>query len=130
MKKEKTKTLIEKEEKVLKKEWKNILFNFIIILLSLLIIIAFYKFTKVTTILLAVLSIIGLLKWNSKLTWVIYLFFGAIFLIGELIMSNYGIWTYNVETISSVPLWLFFLWGLTATFIYETIIEMKKMRIK
>jgi hypothetical protein len=124
------KKVIIKEEKVLKREWKNILFNFLTIFLSLLIVILFFKKPLLTTLFLAAVAILGLLKWKSQLTLIIFLFFGIIFGIGEIIVSNYEVWTYGVKDLGSIPIWIFILWGNTATFIYQTIIEIKKMGVK
>lgn len=125
----KLKKIINEEEKKLKREWKNIIFNFLVIILSLLIIILLYNSILVTTILLLIVSIIALAKWKSKLALFIYLFFGFIFGIGEMIITNYRVWVYNINASGNIPFWLFILWGITATFIYQTILEIKKLEV-
>ena len=127
MKKEK---FTEKEEKIIKKEWWNILFNCIFAALALLITILFYKNNLLGTILLLIISIIGLLKWKSWVTLIIFLF-GALWgPISESIAIRAGVWEYAVPNFFNVPIWLFVLWGIAAAFLYQTALEFRKLGVK
>lgn len=115
----------------LNKETKNILFNSFFAILTLMIVIFFHKNIILTTTLILIVSIIGLLKWKSKLTLVTFLI-GAIFgTISEIIViSASKAWIYSTPNILEiVPLWLFLVWGNAATFLYQTTIEIKKLKL-
>jgi hypothetical protein len=121
---------IKQELKVLKKEWKNILFNCLVALLALIITSLFYRNIILTSFLLGILSIIGLVKWKSWLTFSIFLF-GMVFgPLSEMIAINLGAWEYAVNNVKNIPLWLFLLWGLAAAFIFEIAMEIKKLGVK
>jgi len=121
---------IEKEGKIIKKEWGNILFNCIFAALALLITIFFYKNNFLATILLLIVSIISLLKWKSWATLIIFLF-GALWgPICENIAIKYGVWEYAFPNFFNVPIWLFVLWGMAAAFLYQTALEFRKLGVK
>ncbi|MCX6750940.1 MAG: hypothetical protein NTZ83_05760 [Candidatus Pacearchaeota archaeon] len=127
MKKEK---FIEKEKKVIKKEWWNILFNCIFAILALLFPILFYKNIPLTTILLLIVSIIGLLKWKSWITLVIFIFGGLFGPLCEIIATKYGVWQYTLPNFLTVPIWLFLVWAMAAAFLYQTALEFIKLGVK
>jgi len=129
MKKNK-KSLIKKERKIIKKEWNNILFNCLFAFLALLITILFFRNPILATILLSLTSLLGLIKWKSKLTLVIFLFGGLWGPICEMIAIKYGVWEYAKTGFFNIPLWLFILWGMAAAFLYETAKEINKLGIK
>ena len=114
----------------IKQEWQNIVFNLMFMIISILIVIIFYKKIILTDILLISLAIIGLIKWKSKLSIIIFIFFGIIFGVAEIFVSNFGPWKYEVWDLINIPSWLFILWGNTALFIHQTIKEMKKFGVK
>ena len=117
-------------KKKIRKEWKNIIFNGFFATLTLLIVILFHKNILLATLLLTVLAIIGFIKWKSKITIIIFLF-GAIFgATSEMIAINYGVWNYAIKNILNIPSWLFIIWGNAAAFIYQTVVELKKLGIK
>lgn len=113
-------------ENEFKVEWKNILFNFLIMFFSMFFIL-FFKTEIIVSILLLFVAIIGLVKWKSKVNVIIFLFFGLIFGFAETFISSYGAWEYRMYQIGIVPAWLFILWGITATFIYQMTLEIKKI---
>ncbi|PIN79400.1 hypothetical protein COV16_04385 [Candidatus Woesearchaeota archaeon CG10_big_fil_rev_8_21_14_0_10_34_8] len=120
---------LKKEEKRIRKEWKNIIFNLFFVLLNLFIVIIFYKKILSTTILLLILAVIGLVKWKSKLTTAIFFFgFGGAFI--EIIAIYFGVWEYSLTNFYNIPFWLFILWGNTAAFIYQTALEFRKLGVK
>ena len=117
-------------EKKLSREWKNIIFNIIFGILTLLFIVLFYNRILLTTFLLISLAVIGLFKWKSRLTFIIFIFGAIAGSIAEIIGTSNGVLTYSIPNISTIPLWLFILWGNTASFLYQTGIELKKLGIK
>jgi len=113
-----------------KKEWKNILFNCIFAILALVFPILFYKNNLLATILLLTISIIGLLKWKSWITLILFIFGGIWGPISEIIAIQYGVWEYTLPNFFSVPIWLFILWGMAAAFLYQTALEFIKLGVK
>ena len=98
---------------------KNNLFNIIFGVLTLLITILFYEKILLVAILLLALAVIALIKWNSKVTLLVFIF-GAIFgTIAEIISIRFGLWSYSITSIFEVPYWLFVVWGNAAIFIYH-----------
>ncbi|MBT3691256.1 hypothetical protein HOG16_03380 [Candidatus Woesearchaeota archaeon] len=117
-------------EKRIKKEWKNIIFNILFGVVSLLIVILFFENILLTTLLLGVVAIIGQIKWKSRLTLFVFFFFGILFGISEIIVSDYSVWEYSVSNLQNIPTWLFILWGNTAAFMQQSIKEIRKLGIK
>jgi hypothetical protein len=126
----KKKGFIEKEKKVIRKEWWSILFNCVFALLAVIFPVLFYRNILLTTILLSVVAIVGLLKWKSWVTLIIFIF-GALWgPISESIAIHYGVWQYAVSNFLNVPIWLFVLWGMAAAFLYQTALEFIKLGVK
>jgi hypothetical protein len=128
--KKKTKTK-NKESKInlWKKEEYNIIFDCVFAVLALLIIILFYDRIFLATILQILLGVVGLIKWNSKITFRIYLFSGIFGALAESLVITYArAWEYTFPNILNIPIWLFFLWGNAGAFIYEIAKEIKKLR--
>jgi hypothetical protein len=126
----KNKKFIEKEKKGFKKEWINIFFNCTFAILALLIPILFYKNNFLTISLLLVVAFIGLLKWKSWITLIMFIFGGIFGPISEIIAITYGVWKYTFPNFFSVPIWLFVLWGMAAAFLYQTALEFRKLGVK
>ena len=116
--------------KRIKKEWKNIIFNVIFAIITLLIVILFYKQILLLTILLIGLAIIGLIKWSSKLTILLFIMGGIFGTLAESIAINYGVWQYSLTNLFNVPLWLIIVWGNAAAFIYQPAVEIKTLGVK
>jgi|APSaa5957512535_1039671.scaffolds.fasta_scaffold63370_3 hypothetical protein len=114
----------------MKNKWNNIIFNFFFIISSLIIVLIFFKNILLTNALLFTITIIGLLKWKSKLSLIIFVTFGLLFGIGEIIVSSLGPWKYAITSTLTIPSWLFILWGNSALFIHQTIREIRKSGIK
>ena len=121
---------VQKETGLIRKEWKNLLFNACFAALALLMPILFYNKLYLTSITLLLVSIIGLIKWKSKLTFVIFLFGGLWGPICEMIAIRYGVWNYARPDFFNIPFWLFILWGMAAAFLFETSKEIKKLGVK
>ena len=121
-----------KLEKGLRREWKNIIFNLAFAILSLLIVIFYYQNIILTTSLLLILAIIGMIKWKSKITFILFVVGGLFGTISEMTaIYTTNVWFYALPNILNlVPLWLFILWGNTAAFLFETGKEIKKLGVK
>lgn len=130
MKKQKQTKFIEKEMKTIKKEWGNIIFNCIFAILALLFPVLFYKNIILTTILLSIVSIMGLLKWKSWTTLTIFIFGGFFGAAAEIIATKYNVWTYSVSSFLNIPIWLFIVWSMAAAFLYQTALEFIKLGVK
>jgi len=121
------------KNKFLKKitsEGKNLLFNTIFVILNVLVVVIFYKNSKLALFLLLAIAIIGLFKWKSKLTLILFILAGLFGPILESIAINVGAWEYSISEIMSVPFWLSILWGNAAALIYQTSREIKKLGVK
>jgi predicted N-acyltransferase len=124
------KNIIQKEERIFSREWKNILFNLVFATLTVIFPILFYKNIVLTAILVLIVTIAGLIKWKSKLTTAIFIF-GAVWgPVSEMICVHFGVWQYSQINFYNIPLWLFIVWGNAAAFIYQTALEFRKIGIK
>ena len=111
-------------------EIKGLIFNGIFAVLTLLIVIIFYRNILLTTLLLSILAIIALLKWKTKNTLIIFIVGGILGTTAEIIGVSFGIWSYSVANFFNIPFWLFVLWGNVAIFIYRLSNEIKKVKMK
>lgn len=90
-------------------------------LASLVLVILFYENTALLTLLLFLLSIVGLYIHHTRKFFKVFifsLFFGAI---AEIVAIHFGAWSYAVPDFAGIPYWLPFLWGfagLYLSFIY------------
>jgi len=119
-----------KIEKKLKKEWKNILFNSIIAILTILLVVLLHKNSILLTILVCIVAITGLIRWKSKITLILFILGGIGFGVVEAIVTNYNVWRYTSPDAFGIPIWLFVIWGTTCAFIYQTALEIKKLGVK
>lgn len=102
------------------------LFNIGFALSTLIIVILFYENNLLAFLLLAIISLIGLIKWRSKITLIMFMigsFFGGL---SEILAVYFGVWTYTNPNFINVPFWLFIVWGNTFAFLYQTSITIKK----
>lgn len=130
MKKIKINRVIKKEEKLVRKELYNILFNCLFAFVSLLIPILFKKYILSATLLLLSVSIIALIKWKSKITLLVFVF-GALWgPLSEMIAIYFNVWSYSNPNFFNIPFWLFLVWGNAAAFLYQTGLEIHKLGIK
>ena len=111
-------------------EIRGLIFNGIFAVLSLAIVVIFYKNIALTTLLLSALAIIALLKWRNKNTLIIFIVGGILGTIAEIIGVSFGVWNYSVANFLNVPSWLLVLWGNVAIFIYRLSNEIKKIKMK
>jgi hypothetical protein len=124
------KKTIKNETKIIRKEWKNILFNLLFAFFAVLIPSLLYENIILTTTLLVLVSLIGLFKWKSKLSLAIFLF-GAVWgPLSEMFAIHFGAWQYSTTNFYTIPIWLFIVWGDAAVFLFETAKEIKKLGVK
>ncbi|MBU0466085.1 MAG: hypothetical protein KJ718_03485 [Nanoarchaeota archaeon] len=117
------------ERKILQ-EWKNIIFNAIFAILNVLFAVLFYENILLTSTLVGIVSVGGLIKWKSKLTLLIFIFSALLGTTGEIIAVNQGVWAYSFSNFISVPFWLFLVWGNAGAFVHQTALEFKKLGVK
>jgi len=116
--------------KDLKKEWKNITFNMLFAVLTLIVVIITYKNIILTTVLVGLITIIGLIKWKSKITVALFIIMGILGTFAEVYAISKGVWVYSISDFKNIPTWLFIVWGNAAAFIYQTSLEIKKLGLK
>ena len=119
-----------KIEKWLGKEWRNVLFNSAFGIASLVVVILFFENILLSSVLLGIIATIGLIKWRSKLTLVVFLVFSILFGIVEIIFVDSGAWQFGASNVGDIPFWLFILWGNAAAFIQQTVKEIRKLGIE
>ncbi len=119
-----------KIKKSLRKEWKNIIFNALFAILTLVIVILFYKNILLTVVILIIITAIGLSKWKSILTLILFIFGGIFGALAEMISISSGAWVYTFTNFINIPSWLFIVWGNATAFIYQTALEIKKLGVK
>lgn len=107
-------------------DWIGLAFNFLFMLLSILLIVFFRENEILTFCLMLVITFIGLLKWRTKIAIAVFAFFGLLFGFAEMIIGQLEVWAYAGPSMFIAPLWLFVLWGNSALFIYHTSIALKK----
>lgn len=117
----------QKIKKRIKKEWKNIIFNTLFATISIVVVILFYKKIILTGILLSIIAIIGLIKWKSKITLILFFIGGITGAIVEMIAISFDVWEYSITNFINIPCWLFVLWGNATAFLYQTAVEIKKL---
>jgi len=103
-----------KKEKIkerIRREYKNIIFNVIFAILILALPILFYKRNILTLVLVGIITIAGLVKWKSKLTFIIFIFGAFWGSISETIAVSLGVWSYSYPDFIKIPIWLFIVWG-------------------
>ena len=107
------------------KKRKDLTFNLAFAVLTILIVVFFYKNILLATALLSIVSLIGLLKWKSKMTLMIFAIGAILGPIAEIISIHYGVWSYTSVNFFNIPLWLIPVWGNAAVFVYHISLEIK-----
>lgn len=125
---------VEQEMKINKKSfWKerwNILFDILIMVADTLVVYFFYENLILTTAFVSLISVIALIKWKSKITFLIFLVSGIIGSSLEIVIITSGAWTYNLPNFMSIPVWLIVLWGITGAALYQLAVEIKRLGVK
>ena len=112
------------------KKYENILFDIGFALATFFSVLLLYKNISLTTIILAAIAIIGLIRWKSKRTLIIFIFAGIFGTIAEIVAIKIGIWNYKITSFLSIPLWLFIVWGNAGAFIYQIAKEIKERKLE
>ena len=97
---------------------------------NVLVVILFYQKIFLTTALLTLITILGMIRWKSVRTLSIFILAGIGGTVLEVISIHFGVWQYNLTNFFNVPFWLFILWGNSAAIIYRVAIHIKERRIK
>lgn len=79
-----------------------------------------------TTFLVSLVSIFGILKWQSKTNSFVYLTGFVWGPLAESLCIYAGAWQYAYSNILNLPVWLFFVWGNAAIFLYQSGILVKR----
>ncbi len=108
----------------------NLIFNIGFGLATFIVVLLFYKNILLTTGVLAVIAIIGLVKWKSLRTLKIFIFVGIFGTLAEIVAIKIGIWDYSITKFLDVPLWLFLVWGNAGAFIHQISKEIKERKLK
>lgn len=99
--------------------FKRMIFNCLFALITILVVIFFYKKILIASLLLALTSFVWLYILNSNTSLKVFLF-GAIFgSFSEMVCIYFGVWSYTNPNFFTIPLWLFLAWGNAAVFLYE-----------
>lgn len=109
---------------------KDIAFDMAFALLTFLTVLLFYKNILLTTSLLVIIAVIGLVKWKSLRTLKIFIFAGIFGTLAEVVAIKMGIWNYGTTSFFGVPFWLFFVWANAGAFIYQIAKEIKERKLK
>lgn len=113
------------------RKWvKKYLFEIIFVLVNIFIVTIFYKNILLTTIFVFIAAIIGLVKWRSRRTFVIFIIGGLGGAIIEMICIHFGVWKYTITEFFNIPFWLFILWGNAAAIIYQVAKKIKERRME
>jgi len=107
--------------------YKNIIFNLIFALTCLFFVCWLWEKALLLTIILLIISIIGLYKWKNKETIVLFVICGIFGAVAEAATIYFGAWAYTLPGLVNIPYWLPILWGDAAVFIYRTGIEIKRI---
>ena len=107
------------------KKRKDIIFNLAFAVLTVLIAIFFYKNILLAALLLIIVSLVGLLKWKSRMTLIIFTAGAILGPIAEIVAVHYGVWSYSLINFFNIPSWLIPVWGNAAVFVYHISLEIK-----
>jgi len=113
----------------MKEDYKNIVFNVMFGLACLTAVCFLWKKAILLTIILAIMSAIGLSKWRNKETVILFFFCGIFGALTEAIAIYFNVWAYTSPSFIGIPLWLPILWGDAAIFSYQMAIEIKNFSL-
>jgi hypothetical protein len=105
-------------------------FEIIFFLANVIIVSFLYRNIALTSILLFIITLVGLAKWKSMRTLLIFIFGGIIGTLAEMVAIYFGVWSYSITNILNVPFWLFILWGNAAMFVYQVGKKFREKRLK
>lgn len=104
-------------------------FEILFVILNCLVVILFYQKIYLATVLLFLISLIGLFKWRSLRTFVVFLLVGIIAPFIESLCIFFGIWNYSFPNFINFPFWLFVLWGNAGMAIYQVAKKIKERKL-
>ena len=104
---------------MIKNIFKKIWFEILFFIANGLVMILFYKNINLTTMLLGIVALVGLFKWNSFRTFCIFIVAGIAFPFLEVSATYFGVWSYSIKNFINIPFWLFIAWGNGGAFIYQ-----------
>lgn len=108
-------------------KYKNLIFNGLLAILTLIAVSYFYRNIILTTALVGIIGIVGLARWKSKTTLILFVLGGILGTVSEMICVLAGAWSYSINNLLGVPLWLFLVWGNASAFLYQTGLEIQKL---
>lgn len=111
------------------KDYRGLAFDILFTIISIITVLMFYRRIIVTFIILVVISVVGLIKWKSKATLLVYVISAICGPVSEILAIHFGVWSYSYSTMLGIPIWLIPLWGATAAYIYQLGIEIKKLKL-
>jgi hypothetical protein len=106
---------------------KELVFELCIYIVSIILVGIFWHKPATLTIFYVVISVIMLTKWHEESDLILYFVAFSLGPIGEAFAIYLGAWQYT-KPFYLIPIWLPFLWGISALFIKklsETLIEAK-----
>jgi len=106
---------------------KELVFELCIYIISIILAGIFWHEPVILAIFYVVISVIMLTKWHEKSDLIFYFVAFGLGPIGEAFAIYLGAWQYS-KPFYLIPIWLPFLWGISALFvkkISETLIEAK-----
>ena len=116
--------------KALMEHWKGIMIAIVFAVLTLTSVILFYENSLLTIVIMALISIVMLLKYRSAIITQIFVFTAIVGPLTEIIVIRSGAWNYTNPDFLGIPAWLFFVWGNAGVVIYQASYLFKKLGVK
>ena len=104
----------------MKRLLKAFLYSCILALLCVFSISLFWQDPLLLAGIIAAISIVMLIIWRDKEDIYLYIITGLSGAIAEIVAIAFGVWNYAIANVTGTPIWLPFLWGLSAVFVKKT----------
>ena len=111
----------------MKKKKIKIVMSSLLIALSLILVVTFWKNNILLAVLLLMVGLVTLYIWREKRKIYLYIVTGILGGGAEAIAISFGVWNYTNPTFLDIPLWLPFLWGEVGLYISTLILELKQI---
>jgi len=105
----------------------KIVMSSLLIALSLILVVAFWRNNILLAVLLLIVGLVTLYIWKEKRKIYLYIVTGILGGGAEAIAISFGVWSYTNPTFLNLPLWLPFLWGEVGLYISTLILELKQI---